>query len=248
MSLPDLLLSVVYPQACHLCGRSVEHGRSGVACDACWQKTRIFDGSEALCHKCSAYLSAERRTDGLAFCHRCDGDHFDLARAVGVYEGALYAAIINLKENPRLAPRLQELLYKTFLHSPLAPLAPLTPLADAGRIIPVPLSRPREIERGFNQAAVIAECLSQKTKIPADALSLARKVHTERHRAGMDRKARQDSVFNAFEVKRPRLIKGEKILLVDDIFTTGATVSNCAKALKKAGAVSVNVLTIARAV
>jgi ComF family protein len=222
-----------------LCGRSVDDRRDGVACRGCWSRTRIFDGSQALCHKCCACLSEERRTADLTFCHRCDADHFDLARAIGVYEGALYAAVIDLKDKPFLAPRLLELLHTAFLDSPFL---------NSTRIIPVPLSARREKERGFNQAAVIADHLSRRVKIPADGLSLARKVHTERHRAGMDRKARQDSVFNAFTVKRPRLIKGENILLVDDIFTTGATVSNCAKALKKAGAVSVNVLTIARAV
>jgi ComF family protein len=239
MSLPDQLLSILYPQPCLLCGRSVEDRRDGAACHGCWSQTRIFDGAQALCHKCSAYLSEERRTDDLTLCHRCDVDHFDLARAIGVYEGALYASVIDLKEKPYLAPRLLELLHTAFLNSPFS---------HSTRIIPVPLSARREKERGFNQAAVIAGHLSRGIKIPADDLSLVRKVHTERHRAGMDRKARQESVFNAFEVKRPRLIEGENILLVDDIFTTGATVSNCAKVLKKAGAVSVNVLTIARAV
>jgi len=239
MSLPDFLLNIIYPQACHLCGQSVEHRADAVACAGCWQKTRIFTGAETLCDKCCALLSQERRSGEITFCRRCDEEHFDRARAVGVYEGALYASIINLKEKPWLAPRLAKLFYQAFLDSPFT---------SATRIIPVPLSLSREKERGFNQAAVIAKTLSNKINVPADELSLARKVHTERHRAGMDRKARQESVFNAFEVKRPRLVKGEKILLVDDIFTTGATVSNCAKVLKKAGAVEVNVLTIARAV
>jgi competence protein ComFC len=238
MFLPDPILSVLYPQACHLCGHSVETRFDGIACQACWQRTRIFDGSETLCDKCCAYLSEERRSDAITVCHRCDDDHFNRARAVGVYEGALYASIIHLKEKPFLAPRLQTLLSDVFLQTSFR----------VTRIIPVPLSSRREKERGFNQAAVIAKYLSGKTSVPADELSLARKVHTERHRAGMDRKARHDSVFNAFEVKRPRLIRGENILLVDDIFTTGATVSNCAKALKKAGALEVNVLTIARAI
>jgi ComF family protein len=239
MFLPDPILSVLYPQACRLCGHSVEHSRDGIACDACWRQTRIFAGAETLCDKCSAYLSPERRSDAIAFCHRCDDGLYARARAIGVYESALYASIIYLKETPHLSPRLLELLHKAFLNSPFG---------STSLIIPVPLSPRREKERGFNQAAVIADGLSRKTNIPVDELSLARKVHTERHRAGMDRKARHDSVFNAFEVKRPRLIKGETILLVDDIFTTGATVSNCAKALKKAGAAEVNVLTIARAV
>jgi predicted amidophosphoribosyltransferase len=63
----------------------------------------------------------------------------------------------------------------------------------------------------------------------------------------MDRKAREMSVRNAFELKHPKLIRGEKVLLVDDVFTSGATASNCAKVLKKNGAAEVRVLTVARA-
>ncbi len=239
MLLPDSLLSIIYPQACRLCGQSVEEHSDGAACASCWQETRIFDGSETLCDKCGAYLSEEKRFARPAYCRRCDDDNFDRARAVGVYEGALYASIIGLKEKPYLAARLEKLIYHVFLDSPFFGVT---------KIIPVPLSFRREKERGFNQAAVIAKNLSKKIQAPVDELSLVRKKHTERHRAGMDRKARQETVKNAFEVTRPRLIDGETILLVDDIFTSGATVSNCAKALKRSGAVEVNVLTIARAV
>ena len=239
MLLPDPLLSIIYPQACHLCGQSVEDHSDGVACAACWSKTRIFDGSETLCDKCSAFLSEERRFSGPTFCRRCDEDHFDRARAVGIYEDALYASIINIKERPYLSRRLEQLIYRAFLDSPFA---------GTSKIIPVPLSFRRQRERGFNQAAMIAKSLGKKINVAVDELSLARKIHTERHRAGMDRKARRETVKNAFEVKRPRLIDDENILLVDDILTSGATVSNCAKVLKKAGAVEVNVLTIARAV
>jgi predicted amidophosphoribosyltransferase len=66
------------------------------------------------------------------------------------------------------------------------------------------------------------------------------------HRATMDNKARETSVKNAFEVKRPKLIEGENILLIDDVFTSGATVSNCAKVLKEKGAGKVYILTVAR--
>jgi competence protein ComFC len=238
MLLPDSLLSVIYPQSCHLCACSVEKHSDGVVCFECWRQTRIFDGSEALCDKCSAYLSEEKRFDGAVFCRRCDDYHFDRARAAGIYEGALYASIIDLKVRPFIPQRLEELIYTAFLASPFV---------KTTRIVPVPLSLRRQKERGFNQAAVIAKSLGKKINVSVDELSLARKLHTERHRAGMDRKARQETVKNAFEIKRPRLIRGENILLVDDIFTSGATVSNCAKTLKKAGAVEVNVLTIARA-
>ncbi|MDQ3806373.1 MAG: ComF family protein, partial [Acidobacteriota bacterium] len=69
----------------------------------------------------------------------------------------------------------------------------------------------------------------------------------ERHRAGMDRRARRETVEDAFRVVRPRLVEGQRVLLVDDVFTTGATASACARALRAAGAAEVYVLTVARA-
>ncbi|HET9129668.1 MAG TPA: phosphoribosyltransferase family protein [Terriglobia bacterium] len=114
-------------------------------------------------------------------------------------------------------------------------------------ILPVPLSARRRAERGFNQAEFIARRVASILHKPVDIRSLSRKTHTPMHRASMDKKAREQSVKNAFEVIRPKLIEGKAILLVDDIFTSGATVSNCAKSLKKAGAKRVDIFTLARA-
>jgi ComF family protein len=111
----------------------------------------------------------------------------------------------------------------------------------------VPLHAKRERERGHNQAAVLARELARATDLELDEYVLARRVHTERHRAGMDARARRESVTGAFEVRAPKQISGRRVLLIDDVFTTGATVSACAAVLKSAGAADVFVLTIARA-
>jgi predicted amidophosphoribosyltransferase len=79
-----------------------------------------------------------------------------------------------------------------------------------------------------------------------DEINLVRAHHTNRHRAGMDAKGRRETVDNAFRVPYPALISGERVLLVDDVFTTGATASSCARTLLAAGAAEVFVLTIAR--
>lgn len=234
----DFVLTLAYPQACQICEQSVENLSDGVACRACWERTRIFSGAETLCNKCGKFLQA-KPTNFQTFCHKCDEHFYDAASAVGIYEYALSASVLNLKREPFVAKRLQKLFVLRFQNSTFQ---------DATKIIPVPLSKKRFLERGFNQAAVLAEILAKQSRTPLDRLTLVRQIHTPLHRASMDNKARETSVKNAFEVKRPKLIAGESILLVDDVFTSGATVSNCAKTLKENGAEKVYILTVARAV
>jgi ComF family protein len=237
----DAALALVYPQACAVCGASVESQADGAACARCWAETRIFSSADVICWKCGALsigTVAEEKKDEVR-CRRCEAESFTAARAVGAYEGALRASILALKREPFVAGRLAHLLHEAALRPPLS---------CATRIIPVPLHRRRERTRGFNQAAELGRALSRLTRLPLDELSLRRTLHTERHRALMDERARRESVEDAFQVTRTRLVEGESILLVDDVFTTGATVSACASALLSAGAQSAYVLTAARPV
>jgi ComF family protein len=154
-----------------------------------------------------------------------------------LYENALRASVLESKRRPHLSSVLINLLLGA---------AQREPLNKATRIIPVPLHDKRAQERGFNQASIIAEALSKSLKLPLDETSLTRTRGSEKYRAGLDPKGRRDTVTGAFRVRYPRLIGEESILLVDDVFTTGATVNACAEALIKANARAVFVLTIAR--
>lgn len=232
----DSFLALAYPQACQACENSVEKSADGVACRSCWSKTDIFSGAETLCRKCGAFLDS-KSSDYETSCHRCDGHFYDAARAVGIYERALAVSVLHLKREPFVAKRLKKDFLARFQNSDFC---------DATLIVPVPLSKKRLLERGFNQAAILAKILANETNIRLDEQNLARVVHTPMHRAGMDAKARALSVEKAFRVARSESVSGEKILLVDDIFTSGATVSNCAKVLKENGAKAVYVYTLAR--
>jgi competence protein ComFC len=236
----DATLALVYPQACAACGRSVESRHDGVPCGSCWNATHLFREDDTLCWKCGLFteaaISKEKRER--VRCGRCDDDDFTAARACGFYEGALRASILELKRQPRVAQRLARLMFDTLQRQPVS---------SADLIIPVPLHPSRERERGFNQAALLARELARLSDLPLDEHSVIRTVHTERHRAGMDSKARRDSVAKAFAVRHSDSITGRRVLLIDDVFTTGATVSACAAVLKDAGAEEVFVLTVARA-
>ena len=236
----DATLALVYPQACAVCGRSVESRHDGVACEMCWNATHLFREDDTLCWKCGLFteaaVSKEKRER--VRCDQCDDDAFTAARACGFYEGALRASILELKRRPRVAQRLARLMFDTLQRQPVN---------SADLIVPVPLHPDRERERGFNQAALLARELARLSGLPLDEHSVIRAVHTERHRAGMDSKARRDSVNDAFAVRHPDSIAGRRVLLIDDVFTTGATVSACAAVLKDAGAEEVFVLTVARA-
>jgi ComF family protein len=233
----DSLLAVVYPRACAVCGGSLESRGLGAACARCWQQTKIFS-TETLCWKCgqpSIGTVADDKREAVR-CHRCDDANFTAARACGVYEGALRASVLLLKREPHFCQKLRDELLKKQQRSPLN---------RATQIMPVPLHAEREKDRGFNQALLIARELSRATSLPLNAKSLVRVRNIKRNRAGMDAKGRKDTVTDAFRVIHPLLIRGERVLLVDDVFTTGATASSCAGALLEAGAAEVFVLTIA---
>jgi ComF family protein len=174
------------------------------------------------------------------YCRRCDEQHFDRAFALGIYAGPLAVSIIHLKSVPVIAPRLGRVVESTALTLPHAVKDPL--------IVPIPLSKRRFLERGFNQASVISKIVGRALMAEVDEHSLLRRLDTRMHRIAMDKKAREASVKNAFTVARPKLISGREIILVDDVLTTGSTASSCARALKESGAAGVNVLTLARAV
>lgn len=237
-AISDSLFALLYPQACHICSNISERVHEGVACTACWERTRIFSGRETLCYKCGDLLR-EQAGSSDAFCHQCDGHFYDRARSAGVYENGLSASVLYLKQTPQLSKKARKLFIEAFQSSPFY---------DLSCVIPVPLSRRRRLERGFNQAAVLAGILAKSGGLALEEEVLLRKVHTPVHRAAMDKKARDLTVRNAFEVVKPESVSGKNILLVDDVFTSGATASYCAKVLKKNGAGKVYVFTLARAI
>lgn len=244
-SIRDGLLGLAYPQQCRICGNSVQSWDDGVACSQCWDDPKVTTILTApICIKCGAPLSSIQRSSDNSthsptrLCGSCSGAPFATARACGVYSGALEASILFLKVSPHICPRLRRILLRTFFEHHTA--------LKCDMLVPVPLHRIRERQRGFNQAAIIARIISNESGLPIDNHLLRRIKATERHRAGMDAQDRNRSVERAFAVARADSIEGRSVLLIDDVYTTGSTISAACSSLIGAGARQVSVLTIAR--
>ncbi len=207
-----------------------------------------------LCCQCGAVFDAFEGEDHL--CENCirTPRHFHQARAAGIYAGALRRLIQEFKFHGKiyLARPLGLLILHTFYDmygqnagNPIAP----------GAIIPVPLHAGRHRMRGFNQAFLLADhladCIQQHPDPAFSALKTDRDMLVRHRRTtpqtGLSKDLRKTNIADAFRVKAPGKAAGKTILLIDDVYTTGATVDECARILIQAGAARVDVLTLARA-
>ena len=236
--LVDSLLSVIFPCTCTLCKNVVEEAILGVVCRSCWGK--IDSIPDPFCSVCG-YPFSSRNVDPGTLCGSCRRKlfAFDVARSQSPFTDPLKEIIHQFKYCGHLSlarplARYLEGVYRRF---------PDHFRSDV--IIPVPLHRARERERGFNQAAELAKHLSQRVDIPFKVGWLLRTRPTD-VQAGLSRRQRRINMKGAFQVSpRARLAK-QDVLLVDDVFTTGTTLNECAKILKEHGCPRVNVLTVAR--
>jgi ComF family protein len=161
---------------------------------------------------------------------------FDAAYSYGAYEGAL-RELVHLLKYGRIRP----------LAAPLGDwLVSAIPLEQRFDLVaPVPLHWRRRLQRGFNQAALLAAPVARRYGVPVTRLLRRRRATSTQ--AGLSHAGRRNNVAGAFAVRRGRDVRGSRVLLVDDVFTTGATAGACAAVLKRAGAAYVAVLTLARA-
>jgi ComF family protein len=160
---------------------------------------------------------------------------FDAAYCFGLYEGTL-RELVHLFKYGRMKP-----LAKT-LAAHLAGALPRDKRFDV--VVPMPLHWRREWQRGFNQSALLARATARRCGIPM--LNAVRRTRATATQAGLSNARRRENVAGAFRVRKTALVEGRRILLIDDVMTTGATASACALALKRAGAKSVTLLALAR--
>jgi ComF family protein len=174
-------------------------------------------------------------------CGNCLGNkpYFSCARAVASYETIILDAIHQFKYG-------RDLSIGTALASFLADFSfPDFEFQVSSLLIPVPLHIKKLRERGFNQSLILANALGKKQRIDVN-FSLLKRRKSTLTQTGLNKKEREQNIKGAFEVSDKKKIAGKNIILIDDVYTTGATLNECAKTLMKAGAEKVAVLTLAR--
>jgi len=237
-ALRDGILSLFFPQICPLCGEMVLDG--GVLCRGCLNSFRPITGP--ICPRCG--IPFDSGEDYGHLCGRClaKGETPLISRSLFIYEGKVADAIHQLKYKGdrglgrELGKRMGEALDTIFPFPP----------SEIDLVLPVPLSKSRLIERGFNQSLELARGLSSVTRIPV-AVSVIFRTRETKPQTQLRLKERESNVSDAFSLKEAKGVKGLTILVVDDVITTGATINACSLPLLKAGAAKVFGYSLARA-
>jgi ComF family protein len=225
----------LFPPVCAGCRRRVS--QPGVLCAECWPKLRLLErpwcpvmGTPFVHDMGAGFLSAEAIADP---------PPFDRARAAVAYSGVARQLVQGLKYQDRtdLAPWMAHWMMR----------AGADLVAEADIVVPVPLHWRRFFRRKFNQSAELGRALSRLSALPF-APSAVNRVKLTRQQVGLERAEREDNVRADFRVPAEAQIQiaGRRGLLIDDVYTTGATVRAVTKALKRGGAGAVDVLTFAR--
>ncbi len=235
------LLNFVYPPRCAACGTGMPIDTARRLCAQCRGAIEPLAG--ALCAACGTPLGGDGHEERCRRCHFAP-PAFDSARAITRYragaEGATTVGSLLRRHKYGLDQSLGRALAECLDAAP-----PLLAGDGYDLVIPVPLHRARLQWRGFNQAALLGGALARRFGCPLDVATLARVRPTPPQTArGHAERAR--NVRNAFKVRRPARVAGRRVLLIDDVMTTGATVNECARVLRAAGARRIDVLTLAR--
>lgn len=220
MQLLDRLLDIIYPPSCIFCRSVLEYGTDICICEDCFEKLQFFPDIP---------IKPDRSKDE-SYC--------DLVVGVFEYDGIVRDSLRRYKFHNKPS------YYRTYSKLLADRLRRMTDIGRYGVVLSVPLHSERERTRGYNQSYLISRALAKELKLPECSNALRRVKKTDAQSL-LGRSDRHENVKDAFHVKDNRNIIGKSVLLVDDIFTTGATVQECSKALKRAGAKEITAAVMA---
>ena len=230
------LLDILFPPVCPLCEERLSADTPGF-CRPCTSGFELERIKGPVCGVCGSPFRSTTGEDHPCGACLIERRPFKKALSAFMYNGTVLEAVHEFKYNDRvtLAPPLARLLIE--LAGSLK--------ARPDIVIPVPLHKKRLKMRGFNQSLLISRLIARALHARLDYSTLKKTVETA-PQVGLDRDSRRENVKGAFSVTDKTGLKGRRVLLVDDVYTTGSTIGECAKALKKTGA-EVYALTLARA-
>lgn len=217
----ERLINIIYPNICPLCGKELEFDH--LVCKKCEGEIKYI--TEPICKKCGKQLQEEEKE----YCGDCKTrvHYFDSGIGVFAYTGVVKKAMYEFKYKDMK-------VYGKFFGNKMAEYSTeYIKHWKADVLIPVPVSKKKYLKRGYNQAEILARELSKKTNMPVDTKVIYRSKDTMPQKE-MSRDSRKKNLKNAFIISG-NVVKYNKVILVDDIYTTGSTIDECAKALKSSG-------------
>ncbi len=222
-------LNILFPESCPVCKKPSGDHKTAPICAECWDGIAPYNGP--ICRTCGKPLVSDASIE----CSACiiGKPAFKQARSFGLYDGTLKEAINILKYH-----KIKR------LSKPLSAIILRTGIAGIDAVLPVPLYKKRLRHREFNQSALLAKYLAGSISVPL-AIDCLVKVRDTMPQVGLSAQEREKNIKNAFEVRDKKFIQGKTLMLVDDVITTGATVRECSKQLKKAGAKDIYVIALA---
>ena len=231
-------LDLLFPPLCHACKAFIPEAGGLLICADCLNKIAFL--VSPLCSSCGTPFGTEAGQDHL--CGACIlHAPFHTCRSATIFSGPVQELIHRFKYGSRV-----------HLCQPLgaltaAALAPFCREAAPELIVPVPLHRKRLRQRGYNQSQLIGQVLEKQWGVPLEIGNLRRVRWTE-PQTSLDAKDRVSNVSGAFAVREPQRLKGRRVLLVDDVLTTGSTLRACADALRESEVAAVFAVTVARGI
>lgn len=226
LKLKNFVLYLLFPRTCFCCGIDLPSNEQGFLCKDCLKKLKR--PGPMICQRCGITLK-----DGGAHCFNCRGSkakHFkcSLIRSALDFNAPSRALVHGLKYEKyiNIAKFFAPLMHKTLLENP--------EMLEAEYFVPVPIHKKRFKKRGFNQAEVLARELSSLADIPY--INALTRIKDTKSQTKLTKKQRAENIKEAFTCTMPSEIKKKAVILIDDVCTTGATLEECAKVLKKAGA------------
>ena len=234
INLSRVVLDFVYPPVCLVCKEVIREELSqnskALVCSVCWHNLEIEE--KPFCPECKVELEIKEL-------HHCSA-YLDRVYSLGVFDENFQALIHQFKYKGKVSAGKS-------LGIRLAQEFKKQPVSDVACLIPVPLHKARKRERGFNQSEIVAESLGAELNLKVEKNILSR-IKNTKDPTKLSIEERKQNVAGAFQVNdKHKILHGKKIILLDDVITTGATLNECAKVLKQAGAKEILGVTIAKA-